>query len=297
MKGMIPAMVQAEIESRLQAPLSSVIDLFAGTSIGGIMACLLASGHSASQVVRFFTDDGPNIFGKQASLGRAGFMRPRYSNKPIEAVLQDKLGSLTMNTCKVPVVITAMDLNSRQPVIFESGAKADQLLWDVARATSAAQTYFQPHPLRDWLLWDGGNVVNDPSMCAYVHACRLWWPGDTIHVVSLGCGAAPVRPRRLSANPYRWGLLPSAAMMLQMTLDTPSALVANQTNEMLGASESYTRIELVDDMMTGLAIDGARDPDIAKLRAAGAECIRRNDSTISALVAFLKTRLDAPAGS
>ena len=62
----------------------------------------------------------------------------------------------------------------------------------VARATSAAPTYFPPEkietsdPLQYYALIDGGVVAGNPSMCAYAEAVKMGNP--EVLMVSLGTG-------------------------------------------------------------------------------------------------------------
>jgi calcium-independent phospholipase A2-gamma len=70
------------------------------------------------------------------------------------------------------------------------------LIWEAARGTSAAPTYFEPlvlHPAdtpgQKVAFVDGGMVANNPAMLA-VFECHSLWPDDPIDcVVSLGTGS------------------------------------------------------------------------------------------------------------
>ena len=61
MKGYVPCSVLVELEKRMGKPCYEVFDMVSGTSIGGILACLISSGKSASEALEFFTTDGPAI--------------------------------------------------------------------------------------------------------------------------------------------------------------------------------------------------------------------------------------------
>ena len=76
MKGYIPCSVLIALEAKAGKPCGEIFDLFAGTSIGGIMACLLATGRSAADSIKFFNEDGPKIFGHHQFLGHNGIFRP-----------------------------------------------------------------------------------------------------------------------------------------------------------------------------------------------------------------------------
>ena len=68
-RGIIPALVLAEIEARTTRPISDLYDLFAGTSTGGIIALGLvkpgADGKvekSAAVIVNIYRQTGTRIF-------------------------------------------------------------------------------------------------------------------------------------------------------------------------------------------------------------------------------------------
>lgn len=68
-RGIIPAMVLAEIEARAQKPAAELFDLIAGTSTGGILAAALASPDqngnprwAAAELVDLYRTEGPHIF-------------------------------------------------------------------------------------------------------------------------------------------------------------------------------------------------------------------------------------------
>ena len=70
----------------------------------------------------------------------------------------------------------------------------DFLFWQVARATSAAPTYFEPARVtnlttgRSMCLVDGGVYANNPSVCAFVEAHKMGATSETMLLVALGTG-------------------------------------------------------------------------------------------------------------
>ena len=62
MRGCITAYLLEELERRAGCPLWQLFDLVVGTSTGGILAALIASGVPACQMVDFYKTDGPIIF-------------------------------------------------------------------------------------------------------------------------------------------------------------------------------------------------------------------------------------------
>ena len=68
-RGLIPALVLAEIERRTGRRIAEMVDLVAGTSTGGILACGLtrpgpggAPLYSAEDLAAIYVEEGPRIF-------------------------------------------------------------------------------------------------------------------------------------------------------------------------------------------------------------------------------------------
>src|SRR6201991_1375070 len=63
-RGLIPALVLAEIERRSQRRIGELFELVAGTSTGGIIACALARPEplSADAIAAIYEQEGPLIF-------------------------------------------------------------------------------------------------------------------------------------------------------------------------------------------------------------------------------------------
>lgn len=63
-------------------------------------------------------------------------------------------------------------------------------IWEAARATSAASTFFDPVQIGSTCFVDGGVRNNNPINLAYREASNLW-PHDEICILSIGTGDAP----------------------------------------------------------------------------------------------------------
>ena len=225
-RGLIPAMLLAEIERRSNRKIADLFHLIAGTSTGGMMALGLARPRAdgqpmpAAEIMGVFRDQGPGVFSRTvwkgvSSLG--GIADEKYDSDALERYLMNGLGQTRLSEAVVDVMTTAYDLRHREPYFFkswkaqglqlepgDSAARHDFLMRDAARATTAAPTYFEPAAVRnavaeEFLFVDGGVYANNPAMCAYVSARKLFPKADRIVLVSLSTdcripGSLMIRP-------------------------------------------------------------------------------------------------------
>jgi|GEM_PF-1643338 len=69
--------------------------------------------------------------------------------------------------------------------------KANFLMADIAKVTSAAPSYFPPVKYRDKLFMDGGVLQNNPSIPCVLEALDKGHGRDSLFMVSLGTGIEP----------------------------------------------------------------------------------------------------------
>ena len=235
-RGLIPALVLAEIERRTGRRTAEMFDLIAGTSTGGILACALsrrgADGrpmYSAEDLSQLYISEGPKIFDRtlvKEVTSAGGLLDEKYDDKGLNAALETYLGDARLKEVLADVMLTAYDIHDRFAFFFRSArARADDEydfpLTDAARATSAAPTYFEPVEVTDaagartYPLVDGGIYAVNPSMCAYAEVAA---EGHELEVLaSLGTGA--------QTKPYEfddvkgWGAVEWARPLIDMVFD------------------------------------------------------------------------------
>jgi patatin-like phospholipase/acyl hydrolase len=208
-RGIIPALVLAEIEKRTQKPIFSLFDLIAGTSTGGILALgltkprlnketsdkLTEAEYTAADLSELFIEYGVEIFYEplfEKILGPLEdiFLQPKYASTSRVEMLKQYFGdSLIENNLK-EVFVTSYDIEQRIPIFFTNKREKQQIeskrfrnlcagfsLLDAALATSATPTYFPPHRIVTahntngfYTLVDGGVFANNPSQLAISEA-------------------------------------------------------------------------------------------------------------------------------
>jgi patatin-like phospholipase/acyl hydrolase len=230
-RGVIPATILSELENACGKPVHKLFDVIAGTSTGGILALGLSlpgedgnAKYTASDLNQMYLEDGPNIFPqtqarihpvacwlarliapfnqKYANLLRSAAKQP-YESTGIEHVLQEYFLDTTLSDLLCDVLVTAYDIEARATHVYTSrmsriDPRENLMAREVARATSAAPSYFRPFqktfpnriPTRDVLI-DGGLFANNPTICAYLEAKTLFRAADRFLVLSLGTGEDP----------------------------------------------------------------------------------------------------------
>jgi patatin-like phospholipase/acyl hydrolase len=158
-RGLIPALVLAEIEQRTGRRIAELVDLVAGTSTGGILACGLTRPgpdgrplYSAEELAGIYVEEGPKIF-RRSLLKRIfsveGWVDERYEDDGLNAALDRYLGDATLSQALADVLVTAYEISDRFAFFFRSARARSDPAYDfplvqVARATGAAPSYFEP---------------------------------------------------------------------------------------------------------------------------------------------------------
>jgi NTE family protein len=137
----------------------------AGTSFGGMVAALYASGRSPDEIEALFRGvDQSRLYGHVPNegpslLGLAGATKWLY----------EVLGDITFNDLRLPCALTGTDLQSGKEVILTEGSVVEAVL-----ATIALPGIFPPRRIQGRELVDGG--VLNPVPVTVARALAPKWP-------------------------------------------------------------------------------------------------------------------------
>jgi patatin-like phospholipase/acyl hydrolase len=210
-RGIIPALILQNLENRLKngKHLTDCFDIMAGTSTGGIIVLILnvldsygKPKYNASHIADLYKELGKEIF--HDSLWNRiksgwGWFGTRYPEENLEKALTSYFANAELKDTLTQIIIPAYDIEQDVNVFFSTN-KAQRkvahnyLLKDVARATSAAPTYFNPAIITDTthtntnVLIAGGVSVNNPTLSAIVEVVKTYGPNEYFMTVSLGTG-------------------------------------------------------------------------------------------------------------
>ena len=208
-RGIIPALLLAEIERRAQKPIFSLFDLITGTSSGGILALgltkprlssdvsdnLSVAEYTAEDLLQLFLEYGVEIFYEPLFERLLGplediFLQPKYPSESKEEIFRQYFGNAPLENNLKEVFVTSYDIEQRIPIFFTNQLEKEQIesknfqklcggfsLLDAALATTATPTYFAPHRIVNphnsgiaYTLIDGGVFANNPAHLAILEA-------------------------------------------------------------------------------------------------------------------------------
>ncbi len=304
-RGIIPAVVLAEIERRTARSTAHLFDLIAGTSTGGVLAIGLsiprspaAALYTSTQLIEFYERQGARIFSRSLAhrLAACGNLRrEKYSSSGMAQVLLDYFGESRLRDAATDLLIPSYEIERNFPFFFRSAIARERLDYDfpareVALATTAAPTYFAPLKLAAgtladyYTLIDGGVFANNPAACALVEARATHPEANDFLVVSLGTGELNgCLPYERAKN---WGIVRWAMPMLEVVFDGVSRTVDYQLRQVLpdtnGRSKRYYRFQTT---LSGHnhRLDDASARNITVLKTAAHNLIERESANIEQL--------------
>lgn len=246
--GIIPAKILDRLSS--QNAYLEKIDLFAGTSTGGILAAALAAKIPTDKIVSIYKDEGDDIFRDRGFWDIISFdemVRANYSSNGLYKILKKYFGSKKYKECETRCLIASFDLeksvdgmpNHARPKFFDSHDENDGELQiiDIAMMTSAAPTFF---PTYNGFA-DGVLAANNPSDSAIAFAMNQGKKREEIKLLSFGTGFQPfVVKDRNSKHGHDWGLCQWGPIFLQLFINGSNITSDYRSKQFL--AENYLRI-------------------------------------------------------
>lgn len=182
-RGMLLATELDYLASHVKQPLHKIFDVVGGTSIGGILA-LASTGSldgvnpvcSTKDLIEIFEVYGNRIFKKSQMKQFTNLVETKYDVRSFEDLLYNyfKDTRLSEVLSETNVLVTSVNRLKNEDFIFRSlnsifDRNQDFYMRDVARATSAAPTFFSSAEIKNidatqkFSLVDGGVGLNNPS--------------------------------------------------------------------------------------------------------------------------------------
>lgn len=313
-RGVIPATLLTEIEKRTGKRIAEMFDLIAGTSTGGILALGLTTPdpsdttkprYTAQDLVGLYAQKGDVIFNRSLAhrlLTLFGLLGSKYAVRGLDETLRTYFGNSRLKEAVAEVLITSYDLEKRDSWFLarhkahEDSAANDFPMVQVARATSAAPTYFRPERLSvtpPTAMIDGGVHSNNPAMCAWVETVKLHGQQDIL-VVSLGTGQVktPISYMRARA----WGLIGWVRPLIGIFMDGVAATVDHELNWLLTQHDGEPRyFRFQADLPPGMgSMDDTSPEHIVALKQQAQQIIEDNEKQLDDLCLLLNDTRPLP---
>jgi patatin-like phospholipase/acyl hydrolase len=249
----------------------SKVNLYAGTSTGGIIALGLAKGIHPRELRSLYEGKGHIIFRDSVvdnvfDLG--SMIGANYDSTGLEAELLKIFGTTTLGQLGKDVYIPAFDLDNQSPdpqrraweakFFTNMGGiygDADVPCYKVGMYTSAAPTYF---PAYDGYI-DGGVVANNPSVAALAHAIDTRKNHDApklddIVLCSFGAGRSL---RYVEGDALDWGYAQWARPLVNILINGVMGVADYQCKQFL--RERYWRLNPTFPAGVDIQLDSVED--------------------------------------
>ncbi|WP_433763641.1 CBASS cGAMP-activated phospholipase [Flavobacterium ginsenosidimutans] len=258
-KGVFPAFYLTLIEQELakrddgKTKIKDHFHLITGTSTGGIIALALSLGIPAKEIYDLYLKNSEKIFGdKKTFLGRIEYSS--HDSAFLEKLIRNKFKEYfkdqdpRIKDCLTNVAIPIYDLIKGNPSVIKSpyhpNFKRDLHIpvYQVAMATAAAPTYFNPYssdyidlegierPFRNKV--DGGIMANNPTIIGILEAIKAFGKNiKDLEVLSLGTGYKKFTEgsdsKRKKWGLFYWMVKNDRKRLIELFMQSQSQLVEN----------------------------------------------------------------------
>lgn len=251
-------------------------DVICGTSVGGMIALLLANGGTLDEVEPFFTVTAPYVFSLTslspsirpnlaAKLALIATDTPFYQSSGPTANLygsgllyseiQSRFGLNTLQLLKTGVIIPSYEQDTGRYILFSNLNHGEfigqnELISNVALATGAAPIYLPSLQMNGHNYLDGGIYQNNPSQFGKTLAHMIKPTANRVCILSIGTGIGemgfdPGNPDALDER------VPNAmASMGTMSFDSIQTLFSLFDIASTGGQESISRSLLLESKYT-----------------------------------------------
>ncbi len=317
-RGIIPGQILVVLEEKLKqasgnenARIADYFDLVAGTSTGGILTCAYLCPdqqdpgrpkYTAPEVVDLYLERGDEIFNipfRHKLRTAGGILDEKYPTDELEDALNDYFGETKLSELLKPCLISSYDIKRRQGHFFTQHDALqnegwDFLVKDVARATSAAPTYFECSKVKsltkiNYPLIDGGVFVNNPTLCAYAEVHTEYsCTAVEMAILSLGTG---YEKKAYDYNQAKdWGMIGWIKPLISIMMSGVSEVVDYQLRQIYSAVKApaqYLRINTEFPINVSSDMDDASQDNLNALKELGTETAQKFDKKLDDFVKLL----------
>lgn len=308
-RGIIPARILQEIETRTAKHTSQLFNIVSGTSTGGLLALGTTKASKegnpeffAKNILELYMKRSKEIFPRPSIIRKIktgfGLWASKYDRTAYDAILSEIFGNSLLSQTLCPVFIPIYLVESYKPFISGTyfaikNKENDFYLKDIAGATSAAPTYFDPKPFRSpnsTITYQGADGViysNNPELIGLtgVYLMNPELETEDITLVSLGTGDI-IRNDRKHGNDGEIGWLKNKHLVGDM-IDAESAIAETAITAMLKKGNHFRfQLEIPPELA---AMDNSSDNNLNSLLEVAEDFIQQNSYSIDNLCKKLTT--------
>ena len=251
-RGILTARILERIDEVLPGFLRHV-ELYAGTSTGGLLALGLASGKTPREMRELYQKFANCVFADSfidqlKDLGN--LVGAEYDVEPLKEVLQEYFPGVTLADLPKKVLVSTFKLDNegKRPdgvrvwkmKFFHNypgpDSDGEQLVVDVGVRTSVAPAYF---PVYQGYI-DGGVSASNPAMCALAQALDKVAGRQNVRDVALFSMGTGYNRHFLPVQNSDWGLAQWAPHLINIMLEGDQDVVDFQCRQVL--DDHYLRI-------------------------------------------------------
>ncbi len=239
LKGLFQASFLAGWEEAKGRRVTDYFDLITGTSTGGIIALGLGMGFPAKELLDFYATEALSIFPPAALAGLKHYVAVKYDAGGLEVALAKHFGTRKLGESKIPLIIPSYYPKANDVYLFKTPHHRRlqndyrELVVDVARATSAAPTYFKPSEGQNGVeLVDGGVWANNPVMIGISEAMGYFEvPQSNVAALRIGTTTEAIS---LNKHPEAGGTISMARAAIDFMMRGQELSASNMAKHLLG---------------------------------------------------------------
>lgn len=317
-RGLIAAIVLADLEERTGKAIVDLFDVVIGTSTGALVACALCTPsptdrqrprYTARDIVKFYRDEAANIFRPLSWsrwLGQCGTLGgPKYDSANFERILGRLFGDAKLSDSLVNLCVVAYEIEQHTPFVFASSrsqrdeGKLDFYLRDICRGSTAAPTFFAPAHIKscgsgqttELALVDGALIAPNPTARAVIESSSLFRHVPFSHYLVVSVGTGSITKPIYYGEARDWGqarwILPSIEIMFSGA----TQLVHDDMLQLFPAfcgsgNGGYLRLQTVLEAASN-EIDDASPHNLHALSLDANKLVRQNTIALVQLADFL----------
>jgi patatin-like phospholipase/acyl hydrolase len=190
-KGLMDAYAMYVIEENTGSIHNSV-NTYYGTSTGAIIAAMIANGMSARDILRFYIEEGPNIFHENFLGGLID--KPVFNPDKLMAMLNQMLGDLTFKQLLEQkgkhLTIITVEAQNRETWFCTPESRPDMRIADAVMGSTSVPIIFPPHECKEGVFYDGflGNFASAAAEAADNAFDIHKWKAEDFILLSFGTG-------------------------------------------------------------------------------------------------------------